>query len=84
MKLLGIISVSFLRNRSTAHTHLYIRQILEKEWDCNEIVHQVFIDFKKTNDSVRREEVYNILLEFGVPRELVRMIEVCVNETYET
>ena len=30
-------------------------------------VHKLFIDFKKTYDSVRREVLYNILLVFGIP-----------------
>jgi hypothetical protein len=30
---------------------------------------------------VRREILYNILIEFGVPMKLVRLIEICVNET---
>ena len=28
--------------------------MLEKKWEYNEPVHQVFIDFKKAYDSVRR------------------------------
>ena len=32
------------------------------------------IDFKKSYDSVRREILYKILIEFGVPRKLVRLI----------
>jgi hypothetical protein len=51
-----------------------IRQILEKKWEYNETVHQLFIDFKKAYDSVRRELLYNILIEFGVPMKLVRFI----------
>jgi hypothetical protein len=45
-------------------------------------VHQLFIDFKKAYDSVRREALYNILIEFGIPRKLVRLIKMCLNETY--
>ena len=41
---------------------------LKKKWECNEAVHQLFIDFKKAYDSVRREVLYNILKEFGSPR----------------
>jgi hypothetical protein len=45
-------------------------------------VHQLFIDFKKAYDSVRRELLYKILIEFGTPRKLVRLIKMCLNETY--
>jgi hypothetical protein len=37
-------------------------------------VHQLFVDFKKIYDSVRRKVLYNILIEFGVPMKLVRLI----------
>jgi hypothetical protein len=44
-------------------------------------VHQLFIDFKKAYDSVRREVLYNIL-RVWVPMKLVRLIKMCLNETY--
>jgi hypothetical protein len=31
---------------------------------------------------VGREVLYNILIEFGVPMKLVRLIKMCLNETY--
>jgi hypothetical protein len=31
---------------------------------------------------VRKEVLYNILIEFGVPMKLVRLIKMCLNETY--
>jgi len=49
--------------------------ILEKKWEYNEEVHQLFIDFKKAYDLVRREVLYKILIEFGIPRKLVRLIK---------
>jgi hypothetical protein len=55
---------------------------VEKKWKYNGTVHQLFIDFKKAYDSVRREELYNILIEFGVPMKLVRLIKMCLNKTY--
>jgi hypothetical protein len=45
-------------------------------------VHQLIIDFKKAYDLVRREFLYNILIESGIPMKLVRLIEMCLNETY--
>jgi hypothetical protein len=46
------------------------------------MVYQLFIDFNKACDSFKREVLYNILLEFGIPKMLVRLIKVCLNETY--
>jgi len=45
-------------------------------------VHQLFIDFKKAYDLVRREDLYNILIEFGIPMKLVRLKKMCLTETY--
>jgi hypothetical protein len=45
-------------------------------------VHQLFIDFKNTYDSVRREVLYSILIEFAVPMTLVRLTKMCLYETY--
>jgi hypothetical protein len=56
--------------------------ILEKKWEYNGTVHQLFIDFMKAYDSVRREALYNILIDFGIPRKLVGLIKMRLNETY--
>jgi sorting nexin-29 len=72
----------YLRNRSTTNQSFYIRQILDKKWDYNGTVHQLFIDFKKAYDSVRREVLYNILIKFGIPRKLSGLIKIYLSETY--
>jgi len=72
----------FRRNKSTID-HIYcIRQILEKKWEYNEDVHKLFIDFKKAYDSVRVEVLYTILIEFGIPRKLVKLVKMSLTETY--
>jgi len=40
------------------------------------------MDFKKAYDSVRREVLYTIVIEFGVPQKLVRLIKMRLTETY--
>jgi hypothetical protein len=81
-EIIGDHQCGFQRNRSTTDQIFYIRQTLQKKWEYNGTVHQLFIDFKKAYDSVRREELYNILIEFGIPRKLVGLIKMCLNETY--
>jgi len=50
--------------------------------EYNEAVHRLFIELKKAYDLVRREVLCNILIEFGIPMKLVRLIKMCLNETY--
>jgi hypothetical protein len=72
----------FRRNRSTMDQIFYIRQILEKKWEYNGTVNQLFIDFKEAYDSVKRKVLYIILVEFGIPKKRARLIKMCLNETY--
>jgi sorting nexin-29 len=81
-EIIGDHQCGFHRDRSTTDQIFYIRQILEKKWEYIGMVHQLFIDFKKAYDSIKREVLYNILLEFGIPKKLVSLIKMCLNETY--
>jgi hypothetical protein len=76
--IIGDHQCGFRRNRSTTDQIFCIRQILEKKWEYSETVHRLFIDFKKAFDSERREVLYNILIEFGVPMKLVRLIKISI------
>ena len=41
-----------------------------------------YIDFKRACDTVRKEILYNILIEFGIPMKLVMLIKTCLLETH--
>jgi hypothetical protein len=51
--------------------------MLQKKREYNGTVYQLFIDFKKAYDSVEREVLYNIIIEFGVSMKQLRLIK-CV------
>jgi hypothetical protein len=57
-----------------------MRRILEKKWEYNGTVLQLFIDFKKAYDSFRREVLYSIFMEFDIPRKLVGLIKMCLKK----
>jgi hypothetical protein len=38
----------------------------------------------KAYDSVKREELYHNLIEYGICRKLTGIIEICSNRTYNT
>jgi hypothetical protein len=81
-EIIGDHQYGFQCSRSTADQIFGICQILEKKLEYNGTVHQLFIDFRKAYDSVMREVLYKIFIEFGTPRKLVRLIKMCLNEAY--
>jgi hypothetical protein len=81
-EVIGDHQCGFCRNISTTDRIFYIRQILETKWEYIGTVHQLFIDFEKAYDSIKREVLYNILLEFGIPKKLGSLIKMCLNVTY--
>jgi hypothetical protein len=66
-KLLGIDNVDFDAAGQLPYIYSVFVKYLQKKWEYNEAVHQLFVDFRKTYDSVGREVLYNILIEFGIP-----------------
>jgi hypothetical protein len=48
----------------------------------DETVHQLFTNFMEASDSVMRKVLYNILIEFCMPVHLVRLLKMCLKETY--
>jgi hypothetical protein len=64
-KLLGIVDVDFdVTGQLLTIYSAFVRYLGEKKkWEFNETVHQLFMDLKNTYDSVRREVLYNILIE---------------------
>jgi len=81
-KLLGIINVDFDATYQLLIIYSAIIKYLRKKSEHNKAVHQLFIDFKKAYDSIRRDVSYNILIECGIPMKLVWLINVCLTETY--
>jgi hypothetical protein len=69
-----IISVDFDATGKLLIIYPAFIKYLIKKWEYNEVLHQLFIDFKKVYDSVWREVLYNILIEFGISVKLVRLI----------
>jgi len=50
--------------------------------DYKKAVHQRFVGFEKVRGLFRRVFFYNILIEYGIPTNFLRLIEMCLNETY--
>jgi hypothetical protein len=82
-KSLGIISVEFDLTGQLLIMYSAFNKYLRKLRKKGEgTVHQLFVDFNKDYDSVRREVFYDILNEFGIPVKIGRLLKMCLNETY--
>jgi hypothetical protein len=80
---LGILSVDFdVTGQLLLIYSAFVKYLKKKKKEYNEAVHQLFIDFKKAYDSVRREVLYNIFIEFHIPMKLLRLIKMCLSETF--
>jgi hypothetical protein len=45
-------------------------------------VHQLYIELKKAYNSIKREVLYNIPVEIHILKNIVRLIKICLNESY--
>jgi hypothetical protein len=65
-KLLGIMSVGFVVTGQLLIMHYAFIRYLRKNWEYNDAVHQLFVDFKNDCDSFRRESciIFSLRLVF--------------------
>jgi len=79
--LLGEYQCGFRKGRSTIDQIFALRQILEKCYEYNVNVHQLYIDFRKAYDTVRRGKVIEALKSFGITPKLVRLVRMTLVDT---
>ena len=78
---IGDYQCGFRSNRSTVDQIFTIRQLLEKSWEFNKDVHQLFIDFKQAYDTIIRENIWIAMESMGIPKKLISLTKLCVNNT---
>ena len=55
--------------------------ILEKYWEYNKNLYQIYIDYRQAYDSIHRTSMWQILKEYGIPQKLITMIKACYNNS---
>ena len=60
-------------------TYLAFGKYLKRSGNTIRTYVRLFIDFQKDYDSIKRESLYDILIKFGVPKKLVRLIKTCLD-----
>jgi sorting nexin-29 len=80
-EILGEYQSGFRQGRSTTDQIFSLRIILEKAYEYNADIHQLYVDYKQAHDSVDRAQLIEIMKEFGVPDKLVRLVKMTLKST---
>ena len=81
--IIGEYQAGFRTGKSTTDQIFTVQNLLEKVWEHNVEIHQIFIDFQKAYDSIRRDKLYAIMEHFGIPNKLIRLAKATMqNSTY--
>ena len=78
---IGEYQGGFRYGRSTTDQIFTIRQIMEKAWEYNITIHQLFVDFKQAYDSIKRSALFAIMEEFGFPKKLINLTKATLTDT---
>ena len=74
--ILGRNQNGFRKGRSTTPQILALRRLIEELKISNKQAYIVFVDFSKAFDSVNRKAMLHILLNYGIPEEIVNAIAI--------
>jgi len=65
----------FTDSRATTDQIFALRQILQKRREPNVQTHHLFIDFKAAYDTVDRDQLWQIMHDYGFPDKLTRLVK---------
>jgi sorting nexin-29 len=69
-EILSAYQCGFRKGRSTTDQIFRLRMILEKAYQYNVDIHQLYIDYKQADDSINWAELVKIVKEFGILNEV--------------
>jgi hypothetical protein len=78
---LGDYQSGFRPNRSTTDNIFMIRQIVEKYYEYNVDIHNIFIDYMHAFDSMKRNKILDSLSRNKIPSKLIRLIKLTLENT---
>jgi len=71
----------FRANRSTIDNIFMIRQIIEKCYEYNIDIHNIFIDYTHAFDSIKRNKILDPLIQYKIPPRLIRLVKLTLENT---
>lgn len=74
--ILGEYQAGFRAHRSRMDQLFTPRQLLG--WDYKRTVQNIFIGFRQAYDSIERDQAWNAMAEFSIPRQLIHVTKICM------
>lgn len=78
---LGEYQAGFRKNRSTSDQIFTMKQILIGAYEYEIPTQMLFVDFKAAYDSIIKEKMYEALRVMGIPRKIIRLVKMTLNDT---
>jgi hypothetical protein len=72
---LGEYQCGFRPGKSTINQIFTLGQIIEMTVEFQIGIHHLFIGFKAAYDGINCERLYSAMEEFGIPRKLIKLIQ---------
>jgi mannose/fructose/N-acetylgalactosamine-specific phosphotransferase system component IIB len=80
-QIIGGYQAGFTSGKSTIYQIFTVKNLLEKAWEYNVEIHQIFIDFQKACNSTQRDKFYDIMKLFGIPNKLIRLTKATMEDS---
>jgi len=62
--IIGEYQAGFRTGKLTTNQIFTVKNLLKKAWEYNVEIYQIFVDFQKAYDSIRRDKLYVIMAHF--------------------
>ena len=78
---IGDYQSGFRHNRPTIDNIFMIRQIIEKCYEYNVDIHNMFVDYIHASDSIKRNKILDSLTQNKILSKLIRLIKLTLENT---
>lgn len=75
------IQVWFPERNVNDRTAFSYRPNNRKKYEYCQNIWQLFVDIKMVDDNIHRKSLYNVMEDFGIPKKLVTLAKMCMEDT---
>jgi len=76
--IVGEYQAGFMKGKSTLDQIHIVEQLMEKNYEFHQDLFFLFIDYKQVYDSIIRESLWSVMLQFGIQEKLIKVIRIFI------